>query len=55
MDWYDKRCLQNQVQEKANYWEIIVVLILVLSNVIINLSWSANSLMRLILFRPLNV
>ncbi len=31
MDWYDKRCLQNEVQEKANYWEIIVVLILVLS------------------------
>jgi len=43
MDWYDKRCFQNQVQEKANYWEIIVVLILVLSNVIINLSWSETS------------
>jgi hypothetical protein len=35
MDWYDKRCLQNEVQEKANYWEIIVVLILVLSIFII--------------------
>jgi hypothetical protein len=52
----DKRCLLHEVQEKANYREILVVLILVLSNLTINLSWKSNSLkIKLILFRPLNV
>jgi hypothetical protein len=37
MDKYDKRCVENEVQEKGNNLEI-VVFILVLSIFIINLS-----------------